>query len=58
MSALYIYSMKQLSENIDNGRIVGCNNCKSLFEDDDKAFVKETGECPYCHKVLHKALTV
>jgi glutaredoxin len=55
---MYIYNMKQLSENIDNGRIVGCDHCKSLFEEDDKAFVKETGNCPYCHKLLDRATTV
>lgn len=31
------------------GRKVACMECGSIFEDDDLAFVHETGECPYCH---------
>lgn len=31
------------------GRKVACVECGSVFEDDDLAFVHETGECPYCH---------
>lgn len=29
---------------------VACVECGSTFENDDLAFVAETGECPYCHK--------
>lgn len=31
------------------GRKVACVECGAIFEEDDLAFVHETGECPYCH---------
>lgn len=33
-----------------NGRNLACVECGAIFEDDDLAFVCETGTCPYCHK--------
>lgn len=34
------------------GRKVACVECGIDFEDDDLAFVYETGECPYCHNSI------
>jgi ssDNA-binding Zn-finger/Zn-ribbon topoisomerase 1 len=30
----------------------GCTYCHSKFEEDDFAFLLETGKCPYCHHLL------
>lgn len=31
------------------GHKIACAECGSVYEDDDLAFVHETGECPCCH---------
>lgn len=31
------------------GHKFACVECGATFENDDLAFVHETGECPYCH---------
>lgn len=43
--------MRILSDVYD-GQKVACVECKSVFENDDLAFIAETGECPYCHKSI------
>lgn len=37
---------------IDEGKVAGCGHCGNIFEEDDFAFAKETGGCPYCRKTL------
>lgn len=37
---------------IKAGHKIACIECGAAFEDDDLAFVHETGECPYCHRAI------
>lgn len=41
--------VRVVAPEIKAGRKVACMECGAIFEDDDLAFVHETGECPYCH---------
>ena len=38
------------------GRGISCGECSTAFEEDDLAFVHETGECPHCHIRVTKLL--
>lgn len=36
---------------------IACVECGSDYENDDLAFIHETGECPYCHNGMYALWT-
>jgi hypothetical protein len=42
-----------VTREVNAGHQVACTECGSNFEQDDLAFVHETGECPYCHQAVN-----
>lgn len=57
MNFVNIFGANQLIEEIENGHVIGCGHCGSKFEEDDKAFAINVGECPYCHHLIERGLT-
>lgn len=55
---MYIYTIQMLVDNIDNGRIVGCERCGAVFSDEDKKEVKKTCKCNHCNELLDRAKTI
>ena len=52
-----IKNMKELHDLIQTKRVKGCAKCNTIFYDDeDFAFVLETGTCPCCNKVMVEVL--
>lgn len=49
-----VENVLSLCQLLDSGKVTGCGHCGSEFEEDDFAFAKETGGCPYCKSILTK----
>ena len=56
MSFCNVFGYNDLKRELESGKIIGCAKCNAEFEEDDKAFALETGECPYCHKLMDRGL--